>query len=57
MIDRGAQLRQFRFEWPELNAALLAATMRWMMVIVALAGALWLVRLLLRERARRLRTD
>jgi HupE/UreJ protein len=57
MIDRGAQLRQFRFEWPELNAALLAATLRWMMVIVALAGAFWLVRMLLRERARRLRTD
>lgn len=57
LIDRGTQLRQFRFEWPELNAALLAAAMRWMMVIVALAGALWLVRILLRERARRLRTD
>jgi hypothetical protein len=57
MIDRGAQLRQFRFEWPELNAALLASTLRWMMVIVALAGAVWLVRMLLRERARRLRTD
>jgi hypothetical protein len=50
-------LRQFRFEWPELNAALLASTMRWMMIIVALAGAFWLVRTLLRERARRLRTD
>jgi hypothetical protein len=57
MIDRGAQLRQFRFEWPELNAALLASTLRWLMVIVALAGAVWLVRMLLRERARRLRTD
>ena len=33
MIDRGTQLRQFRFEWPELNAALLASAMRWMMVI------------------------
>jgi len=57
MIDRGAQLRQFRFVWPELNAALLASTLRWMMVMVALAGAVWLVRMLLRERARRLRTD
>jgi HupE / UreJ protein len=57
MIDRGTQLRQFRFEWPELNAALLASTLRWMMVFVALAGAFWLVRTLLRERARRLRTD
>jgi hypothetical protein len=31
--------------------------MRWLMVMVALAGAVWLVRMLLRERARRLRTD
>jgi hypothetical protein len=57
LIERGAQLRQFRFEWPELNAALLAGTMRWLMVIVALAGVAWVVRTLLRQRAARLRTD
>jgi hypothetical protein len=57
LIERGAQLRQFRFEWPELNAALLAGTMRWLMVIVAVAGVAWLVRMVLRQRAARLRTD
>jgi hypothetical protein len=57
LIERGAQLRQFRFEWPELNAALLAGTMRWLMMIVAVAGVAWLVRMVLRQRAARLRTD
>jgi len=42
---------------PSANAALLAGTMRWLMVIVALAGVAWVVRTLLRQRAARLRTD
>jgi hypothetical protein len=53
MIDRGDRLRQFRFQWPELNAALLAATLRWLMVIVILAGLAWLALGLRRHRSAR----
>jgi hypothetical protein len=43
MADRYAVLRQFRFEWPVIDAAFLASLMRWAMLAV-IAGALyWLV--------------
>ena len=51
MLERGNQLRQFRFEWPVLTAALLAGALRWLMLIVALAGLVWLVSAALRHRA------
>jgi hypothetical protein len=41
MLERAGQLTQYRFEWPELNPALLAAGMRWLMLIVSVAGVLW----------------
>jgi hypothetical protein len=41
MIDRGERLKQFG--WPVMNAALLATAMRWLMVILVLAGLAWLV--------------
>lgn len=44
MLERGERLRQFG--WPALNASTLASAMRWMMVIVAAAGAIWLLRVL-----------
>jgi uncharacterized membrane-anchored protein YitT (DUF2179 family) len=50
MIDRWGQLRQFRFQWPEMNAAFLAAAMRWMMVAIVLAGLVWLVSLALSKK-------
>jgi hypothetical protein len=43
MIDRGEQLRQFRFVWPALTAATLASMMHWLMAILILAGAVWCV--------------
>jgi hypothetical protein len=43
MMERWDRLRQFRFQWPVLNAALLASAMRWMMLIVILAALVWLV--------------
>src|SRR5262245_8541914 len=49
MIERGGQLRQFRR--PELNAALLAAAMRWLMLVMILAGLVWLALWALRRRA------
>ena len=43
MMDRAGRLGQFRFEWPALSAALLAGALRWLMVMVFLAGVVWLV--------------
>ena len=46
MIDRGSQLQKFRFPWPEFNAAWFASALRWAMVAVFFAGALWLLSVL-----------
>jgi hypothetical protein len=45
MLDRGSVLRQFRFAWPALDAALLATLLRSMLLFVILAGVLWLFRM------------
>ena len=50
MLERGERLRQFG--WPAMNAALLATAMRWLMVILIIAGAAWLLGLLRRRRIR-----
>jgi HupE / UreJ protein len=52
MTERWDRLRQFRFQWPALSAALLASAMRWTMLIVILAGLAWLVYGRLRKRFR-----
>jgi hypothetical protein len=41
MIDRGEQLRRFPF--PVIDTAAIAVILRWMMVIVAAAGGIWLI--------------
>jgi hypothetical protein len=41
--DRWEVLRRFTFEWPAIDAAFLAATLRGMMLLVAAAGLYWLV--------------
>jgi hypothetical protein len=51
MTERAAQLRQFR--WPVFDAALLATAMRWMMLILILAGLVWLTSRALRRQAER----
>ena len=51
MIERGGRLKQFR--WPALNAALLAVAMRWLMLMLILAGLVWLVSGVLRHWAER----
>jgi hypothetical protein len=43
MIDRADRLRQFHFEWPVLTAALLAKLLNWLLLIVILAGLVWLI--------------
>ena len=45
MVERGNQLRQFRFEWPTLTAALMLNAVRWFIVLVVVAGLIWLVSL------------
>jgi HupE / UreJ protein len=50
MTERGAQLAQFRFTWPELTSAFLASALRWLMLAVAVAGVYWFVNDVLRRR-------
>jgi hypothetical protein len=49
MIERAGQLKQFRR--PELNATLLAASMRWLMLTLIIAALVWLVSRALRHKA------
>jgi hypothetical protein len=50
MIERAERLRQFRFEWPIIDAAMLASAARVLMVIVLSAGLIWAVRAMIRDR-------
>ena len=43
LSDRYTTLRQYRFEWPAIDALFLVGVMRWAMAIVALAAAWWLI--------------
>jgi hypothetical protein len=43
MTERWALLIRFTFEWPAIDAAFLAAALRWMMLLVVAAGLYWLV--------------
>jgi hypothetical protein len=42
-IDRGDALLQYQFEWPVLDALFLAGLLRWLMLLVIVAGFAWLV--------------
>ena len=53
MLERGDRLRAYRFEWPALPAAALAAGAHWAMLAAILAGLVWAVRALWRQWARR----
>jgi hypothetical protein len=50
MTERATVLSQYRFQWPVLNVGLFALAMRWMMVLVILAGMFWLLLGPLRDR-------
>ncbi|MGI8991134.1 MAG: HupE/UreJ family protein [Bryobacteraceae bacterium] len=41
MIERASVLGRYRFEWPVLDAALVAGVMRWSMLILIVAGLFW----------------
>ena len=49
MLERGDALRQYRFEWPVLDMFLLASLIRWLMLLLIIAGALWLLRGMVRR--------
>ena len=48
MTERAAALAQFQFEpaWPVFDLLLLASLMRWAMLLLIIAGLLWLMHLL-----------
>jgi hypothetical protein len=41
LTDRGAQLLQYPFAWPTVDAAFLAATMRWIILLLLCGAAMW----------------
>lgn len=43
MADRFGALREYQFEAPAWNATMLAASMRWLMLVLVIAGAVWLM--------------
>jgi hypothetical protein len=43
MLERGSALREYRFQWPALDATLLLGVTRALMLILVLVGAMWLV--------------
>ena len=50
MMERWDRLRQFRFQWPDFDPAIVAAAMRWTIVILILGGVAGLVVWLVRQR-------
>ena len=52
MIERGERLRQFSFVWPELTPAFLASGLRWLMLAVIVAAAIWVFKLMSRSPGR-----
>jgi len=43
LTERYQVLRQYRITWPAIDATFLVTAMRWAMVLVAMAGAYWLI--------------
>jgi hypothetical protein len=43
LTERAATLMEYRFEWPALDAALLASLVRWLMLILICAALAWIV--------------
>jgi len=50
MVERFGELSKFRFEWPVMDAAFVAAALRWAMVVVAAAAVIWLRRVIRQRR-------
>jgi hypothetical protein len=43
MSTRATELSAYQFQWPAFNAAFLAASMRWLMLLLIIASAVWLL--------------
>jgi HupE/UreJ protein len=50
MLDRGALLSRYQFQWPVFDAAFFALSIRWLMLAVGVAGVAWLVFVVLGRR-------
>jgi hypothetical protein len=50
MSDRYGQLRLYQFQVPELTPDFLVGVLRWTMVLVAFAGAIWLINVMTSQR-------
>jgi hypothetical protein len=50
MTERWERFRQFPFHLPVLNAALIAGTLRWLMLLIGVAGLLSLLFKYVRQR-------
>jgi hypothetical protein len=43
MLDRGARLWLYQFQWPAIDAVLMVFVLRWLILAVAVAGVGWLI--------------
>src|SRR2546430_1459823 len=50
MTERAETLRQFKFGWPALTATFMLTVVRWLLIGVSLAAAVWLVGVLRKRR-------
>jgi hypothetical protein len=53
MSERWGVLSKYRIQWPELTPAFLASVLRWLMVLVAIAGVAWWVRVVRQGKLRK----
>jgi hypothetical protein len=47
MLDRGAALAEYRFQWPALDVSFAISAMRWTMLLLIIGGAAWGLSLLI----------
>jgi hypothetical protein len=47
MTQRGAELAEFQFAWPRLDAAFAASLTGWLLLLVVAGGVFWLLRLVM----------
>jgi HupE / UreJ protein len=57
LVDRYAAVRKYPIRWPDFNLLLLASVLRWMMVGVVLAAAVWAIGLVRNRPAENTRAE
>jgi hypothetical protein len=53
MTERWERLRQFQVQWPEINSAMMATGIRWIIMVLIVSGVAGLVVWLMRQRGSR----